>query len=130
MVRQLISDEPISEGTKQKVTDIRHVLSTHSHVRASQHSAQVPSFHTCLVRNLRGRCGEHRTVALRLVQRPSFVELDVLEFGAHHARDDDLYLLRDTEGQLSEEIRESAELRRISVCQRGPRYVAGRLRTR
>ena len=26
MVRQLISDEPISEGTKQKVTDIRHVL--------------------------------------------------------------------------------------------------------
>ena len=26
MVRQLTSDEPISEGTKQKVTDIRHVL--------------------------------------------------------------------------------------------------------
>jgi len=26
----------------------------------------------------------------------SFVECDVLEFGAHHAPDDDLYLLRDT----------------------------------
>jgi len=25
---------------------------------------------------------------------PSFVELDVLEFGAHHAADDDLHLLR------------------------------------
>jgi hypothetical protein len=67
--------------------------------------------------------------ALRLVQRPSFFELDVLEFGAHHAPDDGLYLLRDTQEQLGEEIRECTELRRIFVCQLGPRYVADRLRT-
>src|SRR5258705_10675937 len=76
--------------------DLWHVLSTHTHIRASQHSASIPSFHTCLVRNLRGRCGEHRTFALRLVPRPPFFELDVLAFGGHHARVDDLYLLRDT----------------------------------
>src|ERR1700756_2153723 len=109
--------------------DLRHILSTHAHVRASQHSASIPSSNHCLVRNFRGRCGEHRAFALWLVQRPSFFELDVLEFGAHHAPDDDLYLLRDTQDQLSEEIRGSAELRRIFVCQLGPRYVAGRLRT-
>jgi len=60
-------------------------------------SASIPSLHNCLVRNFRGRCGKHRAFALRLVPRPSFFfELDVLEFGAHHARDDDLYLLRNT----------------------------------
>src|SRR5579859_1993443 len=106
--------------------DLWHILSTHAHVRASEYSASIPSFDHCLVRNLRGRCGEHRTVALRLVQRPTFFELDVLEFGAHHAPDDDLYLLRDTQHQLSEEIWESSELRRIFVCQLGPRYIAGR----
>src|SRR6266403_758879 len=103
-------------GTRGWV-DLRHVLSTHAHVRASQHSPSIPSFHTCLVRNLRGRCSKHRAFTLRLVQRPSFFELDVLEFGAHHTCDDDLYLLRDTEGQRSQEIRRTAELRRSFICQ-------------
>src|SRR5713226_523985 len=67
------------------------------------------------------------TFALWLVQKPSFVELDVLEFGAHHAADDDLHLLRDTENQCTEEIRERTELRRVFVRERGPCYVAGRL---
>src|SRR2546429_3378318 len=107
--------------------DLRHVLSTHAHVRASEHSSSIPSFYTCLVRNLRGRGGEHRAFALWLVQKPSFVELDVLEFRAHHAPDDDLHLLRDTENQCTEEIRERAELRRVFVRERGPCYVAGRL---
>src|SRR3984893_13303942 len=84
--------------------DLWHILSTHAHVRASKHSASISSFDHRLVRNLRGWCGEHRAFALRLVQRPSFFELDVLEFGAHHAPDDDLYLLRDTQDQFSEEI--------------------------
>src|SRR5882672_4711114 len=107
--------------------DLRHVLSTHAHVRASEHSSSIPSFYTCLVRNLRGRGGEHRAFALWLVQKPSFVELDVLEFGAHHAADDDLHLLRDTWNQCTEEIRERTELRRIFVRERGPCCVAGRL---
>jgi len=49
----------------------------------------------------------------------SFVELDVLEFGAHHAADDDLHLLRDTENQCTEEIRERTELRRVFCTERG-----------
>jgi len=63
--------------------------------------------------------GEHRTFALRLVQKPSFVELDVLEFGAHDAAHDDLYLLRDTESQCTEEIRGSTDLRRILYASAG-----------
>src|SRR5260370_22975325 len=65
-----------------------------------------------------------------MVPRTSFFELDVLELGAHHASDDDLHLLRDTESESTEEIQGSTGLRRIIVRQRWPRDVAGRLRTR
>jgi len=57
--------------------------------------------------------------ALWLVQKPSFVELDVLEFGAHHAADDDLHLLRDTEKPMHRrKSGERTELRRV-FCTRG-----------
>jgi len=36
-----------------------------------------------------------------------FRRIDVLEFGAHHASDDDLHLLRDTESECTEEVREA-----------------------
>jgi hypothetical protein len=51
----------------------------------------------------RWRC-EHRTIALRLVQRSSLVALDVLEFRGDHAGNDALYLLPDTGGSSKEEI--------------------------
>jgi len=69
--------------------DFWYVLSAHAYIRPPQHSSSVPSFHTRLVRDLCGWGGEHSAFALRLVQKPSFVELDVLEFGAHHAAHDD-----------------------------------------
>src|SRR5882762_2609233 len=53
-------------GASQR-PDLRHVLSTHAYVCPPQYSSSIPSFHTCLVRNLRGRGSEHRTFALRLV---------------------------------------------------------------
>ena len=42
--------------------------------------------------------------ALRLVQRPSFLALDVLEFGGNHAGHDGLYLFRNTSEPGAEAI--------------------------
>jgi len=65
-----------------------------------------------------------------MVPRTSFFELDVLEFSADHAPDDDLYLLRDTETRMHRRNPVTAGLRRVFVCQRRSRHIAGRLRTR
>jgi len=72
--------------------------------------------YTCLVRNLRGRGGDIAP-SLYAGTETSFVELECLEFGAHHAADDDLHLLRDTENHAPKKIRERTELSQ-SFCTR------------
>ncbi len=73
---------------------LRHLLSAHADVRPSQHSAAIPSFHHCPLRDFCGRGGEYRAFALRLVQGPPLLGVDVLELRRDCAGDDDMHLLR------------------------------------
>ena len=79
---------------------------------------QVPSFHDCSVRLVRGWRGKHRPITLRLVQRSSVLAMDVLEFGGDHAGDDVMHLLRDTEVPSRKRARRGAKLRGIFVRER------------
>src|SRR6267378_1690883 len=110
--------------------DLRHVLPAYPDVCPAQYSASVPPLHDRALRDIRRWSSEHRADALRLVQRPSFLALDVLEFGANHAGHDGLYLFRNTSEPGAEAIVRDPSLRRFSICQRGVRDAAWRFRTR
>jgi len=84
----------------------------------------------CPVRHVRRRRSKHRADALRLVQRPSFLALDVLEFCGGHALNDVLYLLRNTGNPGTETIVRNAQFCGFSLCQRRVRDAAWRFRTR
>src|ERR1700693_120391 len=89
---------------------LRYVLSAHADVRSSQHSATIPSFHNCLLRDLCRRSREYRAFALRLVQRPSIVALDVLALRCDCAGDDDMCVLRHSADATAQEERPGPQL--------------------
>jgi len=77
-----------------------HVLSTHAHVSSGFGTFRFDTipFTLALYAAFVDRRGEHRAFALRLVQRTIFLRIGCYWNSGLliHARDDDLYLLRDT----------------------------------
>ena len=84
------------------------LLSADAHVRAAQHFSPLPSLHDCTVRLFRGWRCKHRPIALRLVQEPSLLGMDVLEFRGDYAADDAMHLLGHPEIPSRKRARRSA----------------------
>ena len=75
---------------------LRDVLPAYAHLCTAKYSSAVPALHGRVVRDVRGWSCEHRPIALRLVDRPPLLALDVLEFRRDYTNYGALYLLRDT----------------------------------
>src|ERR1700685_1270066 len=83
-------------STRSGRTHFRYILSSYTHFCTAEYTSSVPSLHIGAVCQLRRWSREFRPFTLRMVQRSSFLALDVLEPGTTNTSDDDLHLLRDS----------------------------------
>jgi len=90
--------------------DFRNFLSPDPNLCPAQHPPPLSCVHGSTLRHLRRRGRQFCAFSLWFLPGASFVGMDVLDLGSHHARDDGMHLFRNTRVTEATKLSNCAEL--------------------
>ncbi len=97
---------------------VGNVLPSHAVLRPPQHPDPLPSLHARPLRKFCRRRRQHSANDVRMVPRPPFLPLDVLERGGADTDHAVVHLSRNSPKSARRKTRPASKLRRISLRQR------------